>query len=231
MLLANGCSFTEGYYLDNLKDAWPFQLGVDAVNLAQGGASNQRIFRTTIDYLSINRPDYVAIGWTEPSRYELPLVNGTWARILSHDVLFHERLTSNPDAKQLHDYYYKHLHNDFITTVDLLNYIITIQRLCKLQNIPYVFFYAFVRPNFGDVLKDYYEYYRYEQHQLDEKLVIANKILQDKISQIDQTRFMPSTMKDWCKQHRFDFEPDGHPLSAGHRVWATEIANKMFDIK
>ena len=45
MIVANGCSFTEGYYLDNTESAWPDQLGKlinhSVVNLSQAGGSNQ----------------------------------------------------------------------------------------------------------------------------------------------------------------------------------------------
>ena len=77
LLMTNGCSFTQGIY-DNFPecDAWPYQLGRllgwDVFNLAKGGGSNARIFRTTMEYLLENQPNYVAIAWTQTDRHELP---------------------------------------------------------------------------------------------------------------------------------------------------------------
>jgi hypothetical protein len=84
-LLANGCSWTQGGGLDlngitrqELDQVtWPKHLhdllgATDFVNLAAGCGSNQRIFRTTLDYLLDNKDeDIVAvIQLTEESRFE-----------------------------------------------------------------------------------------------------------------------------------------------------------------
>jgi hypothetical protein len=233
MIVANGCSFTEGYYLDNTESAWPDQLGKlinhSVVNLSQGGGSNQRIFRTTIDYLTTNTPEYLIIGWTDISRFEFPIINGTYARITNTDVLFQEPLVSNPDQQQIHQFYYKNLFNPYLNTIDLLNYIITIQELCYAKNIKHLFFHAFTIPRFDSILKDYHEYYRYEEHQLDDKLSVAKSNLESKISKINQKFFWNwnSTMMDWCKFQKFEFEPSGHPTEQGHLEFAKELSSMI----
>ena len=76
-LVANGCSFTYGDGLDSpTTQAWPKlladKLGVPVVNLALGGASNDRIYRKTVDYFfadNISNPFYV-IGMTSNTRRE-----------------------------------------------------------------------------------------------------------------------------------------------------------------
>ena len=45
-------------------------IGYDVLNVAQGGASNARIMRTTREYLDNNRPDLILIGWTTWEREE-----------------------------------------------------------------------------------------------------------------------------------------------------------------
>ena len=89
ILLANGCSWTYGggLGLDSDEDTskrlevtWPNQLGklVNAektINLAAGCGSNQRVVRTTFDYLSSQPSEdlqktIAIIQWTELSRYE-----------------------------------------------------------------------------------------------------------------------------------------------------------------
>lgn len=85
ILLANGCSWTAGGGLDNwITDrealeqvTWPKHLAElmnadDFVNLAEGCGSNQRMFRTTLEYL-LNTEEHditAVIQFTEESRYE-----------------------------------------------------------------------------------------------------------------------------------------------------------------
>lgn len=86
ILIANGCSWTYGGGLDlngitreELDQVtWPKHLADNLgastfVNLAEGCGSNQRIFRTTLNYLLDNKFDedvVVVIQFTEESRYE-----------------------------------------------------------------------------------------------------------------------------------------------------------------
>jgi lysophospholipase L1-like esterase len=87
-LLANGCSWTYGGGLDRFykdpeqlqKKVWPHHLqslvGFDqCYNLAAGGGSNQRIVRTTINWILQQNKETLknttaVIQWTEWSRYE-----------------------------------------------------------------------------------------------------------------------------------------------------------------
>lgn len=88
ILFTNGCSWTYGGGLDNLYDdetlrneiTWPAQLKTlmnfdRHVNLAEGCGSNQRIIRTTLEWIWQQTPKTLqnttaVIQWTEPSRYE-----------------------------------------------------------------------------------------------------------------------------------------------------------------
>lgn len=86
ILLTNGCSWTYGGGLDHIYSTrqkldqvtWPKHLsemlGANGfVNLAQGCGSNQRIFRTTFDYLLHKKHDeeiVAVIQFTEESRFE-----------------------------------------------------------------------------------------------------------------------------------------------------------------
>lgn len=89
ILFTNGCSWTYGGGLnldqaaqekDRLASTWPAHLGKlmgasEVINLAEGCGSNDRILRTTFDWLSKQTPErlretLVIIQWTEASRYE-----------------------------------------------------------------------------------------------------------------------------------------------------------------
>ena len=85
-LLTNGCSWTWGGGFENLPDndrletVWPHHLMNllefdNNVNLSQGCGSNQRIVRTTLDWILQQDRETLdnttaVIQWTEPSRYE-----------------------------------------------------------------------------------------------------------------------------------------------------------------
>ena len=85
-LFTNGCSWTYGGALkldsaekmqERLSVTWPAQLAnklnASYTNIAAGGGSNQRIVRTTIDWLYQNKhiKDITAIiQWSDPVRFE-----------------------------------------------------------------------------------------------------------------------------------------------------------------
>jgi len=85
-LLVNGDSFTFGDGLDNpSQEVWATKLGnklnMDVVNLGESGGSNQRILRTTTEWIldffyydptyETAKDLYVVIGWSNPDRIEL----------------------------------------------------------------------------------------------------------------------------------------------------------------
>ena len=88
-IYANGCSWTWGGGifapsfsddLERLKVVWPHHVGEtlncdSVVNLSEGCGSNERILRTTFDWLSTTdkntlKDTIAIIQWTDPSRYE-----------------------------------------------------------------------------------------------------------------------------------------------------------------
>ena len=91
----NGDSNTQGselYYAR--QDAYPYKLaalfGAEIVaNPALGGASNDRIIRTTEEYLrkweeTKDYPDLIVIGWSEPNRTDW-FVDGKYESLYSED--------------------------------------------------------------------------------------------------------------------------------------------------
>lgn len=76
ILYVNGDSNSAGAELDNLQHAWPnilaSRLNVDLINQAKGGSSNDKILRTTVEFLdNLTHSDlFVIIGWTSWEREE-----------------------------------------------------------------------------------------------------------------------------------------------------------------
>ena len=147
LLMTNGCSFTQGIY-DNFAeyDAWPYKLGKllgwDVVNLAEGGCSNARIFRTTLEHLLDNTPDYVAVMWTEPARHELPYHTGDTIRVM-HSMALPEHDETVTDIPELRNFWYKHCHNELASQQRTVYYIRCIKMILESKNIPYTMGWSF----------------------------------------------------------------------------------------
>ena len=64
------------YWLDKRHE------NVETVNLAGGGGGNDRIFRTTVDYIEQHGTDAVAIQWSAPNRWEYQCYeSGEWVKV------------------------------------------------------------------------------------------------------------------------------------------------------
>ena len=86
-LYTNGCSFTWGAELSDRNSRFAGLLankfGCELVDDSLNGASNERILRTTLDYLQNPNTDLenlmVVIGWSGISRKEI--YNGGWSKM------------------------------------------------------------------------------------------------------------------------------------------------------
>lgn len=73
MLYVNGDSHSHAVQLqpnEKFSSIVADAIGYDVVNVAQSGASNARIMRTTREYLDNNVPDLILIGWSTWEREE-----------------------------------------------------------------------------------------------------------------------------------------------------------------
>jgi hypothetical protein len=143
-IVANGCSFTEEYYLEK-QDRWTTKCEVD-VNLALGGGSNERILYTTLEYLNHTTPDILIVGWTHPQRFMLPKSNGSRI-VITPTHTFDENLGG--DERKFSDFYYRHCENQFTSLERTLNYMIHLQIFCKHREIKLLYFNGCL-PNIND---------------------------------------------------------------------------------
>jgi hypothetical protein len=79
ILLSNGCSWVNGAGLSNREiQRWSYhlskKLNMEDINISSEGASNDKILRTTIEWLKENKDKFsdvlVVIGWTQMTRTE-----------------------------------------------------------------------------------------------------------------------------------------------------------------
>ena len=248
-LLANGCSFTEGYYLSDKKLSWPFCLGkmldIDVCNLATGGGSNDRIFRTSIQHLYLNQNiNFMIVGWTGVSRAECPLYNGSFLKITSRNenTLDDKSLRSNPPQDYIKNFvtdFYKWHYNEFVWIKNLLCHIITLQTICEQKRIKLKQFFAFDltiaklisdHQTLTELCEKSYEFFNLENLPFPkwEDRDCNVELIQNLINQIDQESWIgwpTTTMINSCKNFKFD--PTGHPLEEGHQYWAEKIYDTL----
>jgi hypothetical protein len=243
-LVANGCSFTEGYDLSDKTMSWPFRLGkmlnTDVHNLAIGGGSNDRIFRTSVQHLHLTQDiDFLVIGWTGIARSEIPLHNGSYLRIMPNGISLEDgSLQSNPSVEYLKDFktkFYQWHYNRFVWVKSLLCNIITLQMLCEKKKIKLKQFFAveslIIDPKYlVELCDDSYEFFKLENLSFPPVDARASNVelIQNLIKQIDTANWIgwpTTTMLNSCKN--FKFEQTGHPLEDGHQYWAQVVYDSL----
>ena len=135
IICVSGDSFTQEFHQKN-EDKWSVKIGAND-NIAMGGASNDRIFYSTIEYLNKKIPDVLIVGWTVLSRGMLHRNNGSRVIITSHRA-FDEETSENLD--EFKKFYYTNIQNDFVSFRNVLNYMIFLQEYCKNKKIKLLYF-------------------------------------------------------------------------------------------
>ena len=228
-IVSNGCAYTEQRYLNN-KDRWTTKIGV-ADNLAFGGASNERIFYTTIEYLNQYDPDTVIINWTTMNRHMLPSSDGSRLAICAPGIYIDE-LVERPKEHwlELGDLYYKHCDSNYTSLERMLNYILHIQKVCNDRKIKLLNFTSYLHP-----LTDEYLY------QVSKDIVSINnteKVHNNVQESVDKLKTLLNLIdkdvwihKFWYSmgEHCRDFPRTntGHPGVDGSNHWASLISDYL----
>jgi len=158
MILSNGCSFTEGYDLPRNQHPWPYHISknikIKNKNLALGGSSNRKIFRTTIEeILTGSEPKLVVIGWTFHNRTEITHNNGYYCRYTNTSVLPEMSDGFIPDdLDEIHKFWTLHMHNEFLNYREFVYNVLLLQEFLKNKNIKFRFFMALDNNYFSDFL-------------------------------------------------------------------------------
>jgi len=209
MIVCNGCSFTDqSPYLDT-KDSWCNILG--AVNIGTAMGSNERIFRTTIEYLNNNTPKFLVIGLTGPERYEEFTPDGDYLKITPMNTL--SDFYPETDRSSEHKAFYKYFENEYLNLLKILNQLLFLQNYCKNTNIQYYFYWAFDNPikRLSSITQDF----------PGNNKIMHIKTVKDLYNQIQIDKI---TMSEYCSDYKTD--KAGHPLVEGSKFWATHIKEK-----
>ena len=237
-IYANGCSYVAGDGLQSnpLKTAIYFlaeELNCECFNNAKGGGSNQRIVRTTIDWLLKNKNKWsdvlVLVGWTEFHRYEI-LNNKNWIQINSID--FPPEEIQNTIRYENWKSYIANFYNIWRMYNNYLDNILYLQLFLESNNIKYIFW-----DSIGDFSPD------------DDTFRYRNKY-KKKWDIINTKNWVTGGDESWEKYiqilekehdvrvgtgaHQVTKYPrilyDYHPNELGHKFWYEKIKNKAKEL-
>jgi hypothetical protein len=244
ILLTNGCSFTEGYGLVDRQSNWPSQLGIclnqNPVNLALGGASNDRIFRTTIEYLNTNpTPGLVVIGWTVFNRAELESDTGMYLRLTNIDCL-PDTAEVTKDFTNIHKFWLTNLYNQYMSYRNWVHYVLHLQDYFDSKQIKYRFFSAFGNNYIQEFITESDraleladQSFQWRDRKKYNPCRDIHKEYQELIrltKQIDLSNWITNnqhTMQSFLNIKKCAVDNTGHFLADGHQIWATQIQKEL----
>lgn len=232
ILYANGCSMTYGTELggetidnglitDNdpifrKQHAYPAVLSKllnkkECFNDGIGGGSNDRIFRTTMEWTSnyLQHNDgkdlFVVIGWSVPERTEYNIKN-RWVTVLPHCSPIHDF----QNIIKIHKFHVEHLMDERKDYTASINYMLALQSWFQINLIPFLFFNA---------LHVYWP-------KIKEIDILRKHINQNRYYRFDDKDFCMFT---FCQN--YPCGPRQHPLEDGHRQWANTLYRYIIDNK
>jgi len=238
-IYANGCSYVAGAGLqDNpRKTAIHFlaeELNCEYFNNAKGGGSNQRIVRTTIDWLLKNKDRWnevlVLIGWTGVLRYEI-LLGKEWIQINSIDreIEFLGKKIPTTDFWKL---YLKNFNNIEEMFSKYLDSILYLQLFLESNNIKYIFWNTFFTGPFG--LEKKHTIFNLPMEKLKKKNIDKWNIINKEYWATTENESWEKYLNELEKEHdvrvgtrdKQGILDDYHPNELGHKFWYEEIKNK-----
>jgi len=132
-LLTNGCSHIEGSETEkSIGDFISEHLKYKHVNLAEGGGSNHRIMRTTMEYCENNDVDLVIIGWSTHERFEFSFDTERQNYTL-------QKQSENQQLDKFYRYADLHLADWDIGLEHTITYQLALQYFLQSKNIDYVY--------------------------------------------------------------------------------------------
>lgn len=248
-LLVNGCSFTYGDELPKHQEQRYSThlgnlLGIDVINAAWPGSSNERIWRTTKRHLFENNSiTKCLILWSDLARVENVHLETSMTehtiekghnnymydkdgKLIKHDPFFQfspARLNSYPwkVLKEEYEDYYSRVYNSETGICKTFNYMYDIAQTCKLLNIDYYQGW-FHQGNTYTITKTFNELnlnvkgkrIRRVKSYIDN---IDNTFTGNQRIGFDDKTF---TFNQFTEENKLDKMPDGHPGPEAHKEYA-----------
>ena len=243
MIYWNGCSFVKGYELTDKESNFVHKVsnhfGQSFINDSKVGGSNDRIYRTTIEYCLKNKPDLVVIMWSGINRQEyLMRLENTWRQMnwsnwycnlktgltdVKRSVLHHHPgVTDNEQVVLAGWAKFKSVKYNLKTT---LNYMIGLKYFLQAKNIPYLYY------NFSD--GQYKPFFKF----LDEEYFEAANITWSPVVTLTREDYLAELphltekigMYDFTKKHGYKMGMKDHPLEDAHQAYGEYIIKDIYD--
>lgn len=230
-ILFNGCSFVYGDELVNKNERFSYIISkhynIPEINIAKCGSSNERIIRTTIDYIVQKKfqNNICIIGLTDIERRE-EYLNDDFLDIfsISHRVNFNQffkkKYTKLKDIIKEkimgEEYnikileYLKIFNSDIKNLHKTLIYLLLLIKICYDNNIKLLIFNAF-----DDFVFDKTFEYNTSINSL--YLLLNKEIIEKNIIIIERS------FKNFCFDKNFNFELYGHPNNLCHEKFGKKI--------
>jgi len=232
LLYANGCSWTAGNGIQEDKNfepgkrldeyAWPKvladKLGYEVTNSSEGAGSNQRIVRTTVNFVktipeSQRKDVLVVIGWTTPERGEIYLSDEHvqypgWYKFNAaqkfSDQFHPSTIVPKEYVKKIDDYqrmYVEHVHSQHANLVNYFQQKYLLANLLQNLGIKHCFFNSL--PGIWHPDQTMMNFYKEQQA----SIVTPNMV-------------QVTEMHHLLREKGIKLSSCVHPMIDGHRVWA-----------
>ena len=244
-IYANGCSYVAGaglishtkkklndlkYYLKTSVHLLAEELNCEYFNDAKGGGSNQRIVRTTIDWLLENKDKWnevlVLIGWTGFFRYEIQQ-GKKWIPINTEESEI-EFLGSKIPTTDFWKLYLKAFNDAEAMYSRYLDLILYLQLFLEANNIKYISWPTFIAKTpkrsifFWSQKKNNYKWnYINKEHWVTKE----DESWEMYLTELEKEQDVRVGTKD--KDGNYD---DPHPNELGNKFWYEKLKNKAKEL-
>ena len=242
MIYWNGCSFVQGMELvQPLKDGFPHlvskHFNQECKKQSKVGGSNERMFRTSTQYLAFHKPKLAVFCWTTPNRFEYLAEGNNWRNAGWSSFGFDKRkLEINPEFSQIvkhpgmsrkhhiglsnYGIYVRNVRYNLIQTITFIN---AMKKYCEAMEIPSLHYFI-SKGQLTNAL-----------HTLDETYYEATNIVWQEFAPTRQQwlDLIPELKGEdfytLCQRHKVAFGVKDHPLEDGHQLMADRIIKDIYD--
>lgn len=182
-------------------------------NIARSGASNESIFRLTVDWLAANQDKhqetFAAIMWTEPNRFEFESLKGFRMDLIAASTHFRSH-----DERYLNQFINEYLAGREIAQDRSLNLMLATECLFRAHDIPFIYVNGFNNHHFYN----------------------KSPMEHSPFARLSQYKGKDRYFKDeysFChllEQAGFKSTPWMHYLEEGHKYYADLLYNKLGDM-
>jgi hypothetical protein len=240
-IVVNGdsCCHERHFAVDNsyVEKTWAYSIGATK-NLSLSGASNDRIFHTTIDYLNENDVDTLIIGWTNFDRYYIGLEKGIYLNINpgmgGDDLLFGFNKSDMDHYHMFPKFYYTHCYNSYLHLQRFCNYYLHLQDYCEMKDIKFLNFMTMWPIPRNDQLRNISKtaHMSRESKDIEEQGILYNQRHIEKLyARFDKKHWVDGevgiVMTKTCKEYPTMSDNDPHPGPEASKFWAEIIQKNL----